>query len=210
VHRATGRGGLLLQAVEQPERFGHLRATVEHIAGHHQRGGAQRPVVVVVDDMMSAQQLHQQAVLAVDVRHRHDARRGRVLRGSGLLWRSHRQRMRVAAFGQHHGAAAARRQVALDHVVIADPLRLVALGGHEHVGAIGIHMFGRRGNLAGGGKQGNQDKPGQDQAGGSGTDTKRHRRLPAERGGRQDAAHPILPGVSSTGHAPLVSPMCAM
>ncbi|MNL26081.1 hypothetical protein D3C87_1475900 [compost metagenome] len=149
VHRAAGGLGLLLQAVQQPECLGHLRATVEYVAGHHQGGIAQRPLVLRIDHVMGAQQPDQQAVLAVDVRHGDDARRGRVLRHLGRARRQHVQRVRVAALGQHHAGIVARRQRAAHHVVVADPLGLAALGGEEHIGTIGIHMLGRLRHLAG-------------------------------------------------------------
>ncbi|MNS91302.1 hypothetical protein D3C72_1253840 [compost metagenome] len=77
MHRATGRRRLLLQAVQQPERFGHPWAAIEHVARDHQRVRAQCPAVLRVDHPVGAQQTDQQVVLAVNVGHRDDARHRR-------------------------------------------------------------------------------------------------------------------------------------
>jgi len=112
MHRATGGRGLLLQAVQQPERLGHLRPAVEHVAGHHQRVGAERPVILCVDDPVRAQQPHQQVVLAVDVRHRDDARRRRRDRQRRRRRRTQRKRLsEVACRRRVEMVAAASRMV---------------------------------------------------------------------------------------------------
>ncbi|MNV36175.1 hypothetical protein D3C71_1276430 [compost metagenome] len=147
MHRAAGLGCLLLQAVQQPECLGDLRATVEHIAGDHQRVAAQRPLVLRIDHLVGAQQGAQQLVLTMDVGHRNDARhrRQRGYRYGG--WRLQGQCMRIATFGRQHGGRI--DQLARIDLVIADPARQQRIAIAEHIRAIGVDMFGGRGDFLG-------------------------------------------------------------
>ncbi|KAG1087503.1 hypothetical protein G6F40_013708 [Rhizopus arrhizus] len=107
VHRATGSGGLLLKAIQQPERFGHLRAAVEHITGDDQGVLAHCPTVLGIDHFVGAQQAHQQTVLAMDVGQRHDARHRRQHGDRGRSGCGHVHGVRVPA---------ARRDIGIIHL----------------------------------------------------------------------------------------------
>lgn len=179
VHCATGGGGLLLQAVQQPEGLGHLRAAVEHIAGNDQRVLAQRPAVLCVDDLVGAQQAYQQPVLAMDVGQRNDARHGRQHGNRRRIRGSHMHRVLVAAARGDVGACGLRgKRVRLD-LVVADPLGLQLRALAEYIGAIGLHVVGGRGNLAGLRGSGATDQQRQQQGGHQGRAIARHRRRPA-------------------------------
>ncbi len=148
-HVATGRARLPLQLLQQPECLGDLRAAVEHIAAHHQQAIAPGPAVLCVDQVVGAQQLTQDAVLAVDVRQRRQLGRHRPFRADGGSGRRvDLQRMRITAARRHRGAAMTEGDMRALHLALAHPFGIQPVAGAAQVRAVvqrGGHRLGGEG-----------------------------------------------------------------